>query len=418
MRGSRPATTTARRPRCSAPRTEVQPADHRSGPLPQHHRQRRHRARLRRRGAAAPAGRCSSAPTRSRRPATSCTSCRRYKHFGVYTFQAEDEIAGVGAALGAAFGGAIAHHHHQRSRRRLKAEAIGLAVSVELPLVIVDIQRGGPSTGLPTKTEQADLLLALYGRNGDSPVPDPRARDARPTASHGLRGGAHRGQVHDPGVLALRRLPRQRRRAVADPDGRRPAADRGRSSAPIPRATIPYLRDPRRWRARGRSPARPGLEHRIGGLEKDYLTGNVSYAPTNHEQMVRVRAAQDRRHRARDPADRDRRPRAKATCWWSAGAAPTAPIAGGDQRAARAGHRRSRTCTCATSTRCPPTSATSCARFKQVLVPELNLGQLVKLLRAEYLVDAVGLNKIQGQPFKVERDRRQGAAPAGGMKTA
>ena len=170
---------------------------------------------------------------------------------------------------------------------------------VELPLVVIDVQRAGPWTGMPTKTEQADLLQCMFGRNGESPVADRRAGDARRLLRHGDRGVAHRAQVPDPGHLPVGRLPRQRRRAVAGPVARR-ACRTSRSRTRPTNGDVPAVR------ARpgdagatvGHARARPGLEHRIGGLEKADITGNVSYDPANHDKMTLLRAAEDRRHRA------------------------------------------------------------------------------------------------------------------------
>ena len=213
-----------------------------------------------------------------------------YKNFGVITFQAEDEIAGVGAALGAAFGGAIALTTTSGPGMCLKAETINLAVSVELPLVIGDIQRGGPSTG-PADEDGA-------GRSADGAVrPQQRLAGADHCASTpadcfwaALRSRAHRHQVHDAGHHPVGWLPRQWRRAVAHPEGRRSAGAHGPSSAPSRRASIPTCATKTTLSRPWVVPGTPGLEHRIGGLEKEYLSGNVSYAPANHEQMVRVRA--------------------------------------------------------------------------------------------------------------------------------
>src|SRR3989454_4834283 len=211
------------------------------------------------------------------------------KQFEVYTFQAEDEIAGIGAALGAAFGGAIAITTTSRPGMNLKAETVGLALAVELPLVITDIQRAGPSTGMPTKTEQADLLMAMYGRHGEAPVPVLAAAtpaDCFAMAFEAVRiavrymtpvilltdgylaNGAEPWLIPDP--ASLPDIPVQFR---TDPNG-----------------FFPYLRDQLTLSRPWVVPGTPALEHRIGGLEKEYLTGNVSYAPMNHEQMNRVRA--------------------------------------------------------------------------------------------------------------------------------
>ena len=229
------------------------------GHLPQHHRQ--HRAGLRAdRGRRSARGcRCSSAPTRSRRRPTSCTSCRKHKRFGVRTFQAEDEIAGIGAALGAAFGGALAVTTSSGPGIALKGETIGLAVSLELPLIICDIQRGGPSTGLPTKTEQSDLLQAMYGRNGEAPVPIVAAQSPGDCFDAAIEAARIALTYRTPvfllsdGYLANGSEP-WRVPSVADlPDLSR------RRSRPNPTATTasscPTCATPRRWPGRGRCPA-------------------------------------------------------------------------------------------------------------------------------------------------------------------
>ena len=208
----RRSTTTCRRRSWSPASTATSPAT------------RRRRSASSRRPSS-PAGRCSTAATRSRPPATSCTSSPRFKHFGVKTFQAEDEIAAIGSAIGASFGGSLGMTGTSGPGIALKSEAIGLAVMVELPLVIIDVQRAGPSTGMPTKTEQADLLQCMFGRNGVAPGRHRRAVDPVRLLRHGDRGLAHRDQVPHAGDLPLRPLPRRRLRAVADPGHRRPAED-------------------------------------------------------------------------------------------------------------------------------------------------------------------------------------------------
>jgi 2-oxoglutarate ferredoxin oxidoreductase subunit alpha len=320
------------------------------------------------------------------------------KNFGVYTFQAEDEIAGVGAALGAAFGGAVAITTTSGPGMCLKAETINLAVSVELPLVIADIQRGGPSTGLPTKTEQADLLMALYGRNSDSPVPVLAAAtpaDCFATAFEAVRIALKYMTpviVLSDGYLANGAEPWRIPKASDLP----PIEVNFRTD---PHGYFPFLRNPETLAREWAIPGTPALEHRIGGLEKEHVTGNVSYAPMNHEQMVRVRA------RKIAGVVRDIPPTAVHGAadgellivgWGSTyGSIEAAARALNDAgRAVSHVHLRY-------LNPLPPDLGDIVRRFKRVLVPELNLGQLVRVLRAEYLIDAVGMNKIQGQPFKV-----------------
>lgn len=322
-----------------------------------------------------------------------------YKQFNVYTFQAEDEIAGVGAALGAAFGGAVAITTTSGPGMCLKAETINLAVSVELPVVIVDVQRGGPSTGLPTKTEQGDLLMAIFGRNGESPVPVLAAAtpaDCFDTAFEAVRiavkymtpviiltdgdlaNGAEPWRV--PKAAELPKIPVEFR---TDPKG-----------------YFPYLRDPTTLSRPWAIPGTPELEHRIGGLEKEYLTGNVSYSPTNHEQMVRVRARKIAGIAREIPPTQVDGPDSGDLLvlgWGStygAIAAATHELREKKGKSVAQVHLRY-------LNPLPSDLGTILHRYKKVLVPEMNLGQLVRLVRAEYLIDAIGFNKIQGQPFKV-----------------
>ena len=207
---------------------------------------------------------------------------------GVTTFQAEDEIAAACAAIGASYAGSLGVTASSGPGIALKTEAIGLAVATELPLVIVNAQRGGPSTGLPTKTEQSDLYQAVMGRNGDTPIVGARRRHALRLLRHGARGGAHRRPPHDAGHAADRRLPRQLVRALADPRTSTP-----RPAFPVrfrtePEGFHPYLRDERLVRPWVK-PGTPGLEHRIGGIEKDHDSGNISYDPANHQRMTDAR---------------------------------------------------------------------------------------------------------------------------------
>jgi 2-oxoglutarate ferredoxin oxidoreductase subunit alpha len=321
-----------------------------------------------------------------------------HKEFDVFTFQAEDEIAGIGAALGAAFGGAIAVTSTSGPGVCLKSETINLAVSVELPLIIADIQRGGPSTGLPTKTEQADLMLALYGRNSDSPVPI--LAPATPAECFKIAFEAVRIAVtYMTPVFLLS-------------DG---YLANGAEPWPIPNAAdlpeikvefrkevtgyYPYLRDPETLSRPWAIPGTPGLEHRIGGIEKDYLTGNVSYAPINHEQMVRVRSRKIAGIVREIPPTEVNGPREGDLLILGWGS-----TYGSIESAARQLQGEGKSVTHAHVrylNPLPPDLGDILGRYKKVLVPELNMGQLVRLIRAEYLVDAIALSKIQGQPFKV-----------------
>jgi 2-oxoglutarate ferredoxin oxidoreductase subunit alpha len=321
-----------------------------------------------------------------------------YKNFGVYTFQAEDEIGGVGAALGAAFGGAIAVTTTSGPGMCLKAETVNLAVSVELPLVIADIQRGGPSTGLPTKTEQADLLMALYGRNSDSPIPVIAA--ATPTDCFEAAFEAVRVAVKymtpvillTDGYLANGAEPWR----IPDVDDLPELHVRFRTD---PNGFFPYLRDPATLSRPWVVPGTPKLEHRVGGLEKDYLSGNVSYAPMNHEQMVRVRdrkvagiAQEIPPTTVHGPEEGD----LLIVGWGSTFGAIAAATNELQEAGRKVSHVHLRYLN-----PLPNDLGDILGRFEKVLVPEMNLGQLLKVLRAEYLVDALGLNKIQGLPFKV-----------------
>jgi 2-oxoglutarate ferredoxin oxidoreductase subunit alpha len=320
------------------------------------------------------------------------------KQFDALTFQAEDEIAGIGAALGAAFGGAIAVTTTSGPGMNLKAETMGLALAVELPLVITDIQRAGPSTGMPTKTEQADLLMAMFGRHGESPVPILAA--ATPADCFTMAYEAVRIAVRymtpvillTDGYLANGAEPW----LVPNPETLPEIKVEFRTD---PNGFFPYLRDPETLGRPWVIPGTPGLEHRIGGLEKEYLTGNVSYAPTNHEQMIRVRARKIAGI-ARDipplevvgPREGD----VLVVGWGSTYGAITQAV-----RRLQAEGERVAQVHLRYLNPLPADLGEILGRYRRVLVPEINLGQLVRIIRSDYLVDAVGLNKIQGRPFKI-----------------
>ena len=318
-----------------------------------------------RRLAAQPGCRCSSGSYPITPASDILHELAKHKRFGVRTFQAEDEIAGIGAALGAAFGGALGVTTTSGPGVALKSETIGLAVSLELPLIVVDVQRGGPSTGLPTKTEQADLLQAMFGRNGEAPVPIVAPRSPGRLLRRRARGGPDRDDLPDAGVPALRRLPRQRLRAVADPGRRRPARprrrvrDRARTTR-RPTATGTSsgrtCATPRPWPARGRSPAPRASSTASAASRRPTARATSPTTPTTTTTWCALRAGEGRRHRASIPPLEVDDP--------SGDAAAARARLGLDLRAdrrrraagsAQRGLSRSRRRTCATSTRSRPT---------------------------------------------------------------
>ncbi len=324
----------------------------------------------------------------------------QYKDFGVITFQAEDEIAAITSAIGAAYGGALAVTTTSGPGMALKTEAMGLAVAVEIPLVVCDIQRGGPSTGLPTKTEQADLLQALFGRNSEAPIPIIAA--ATPSDCFWAAMEASRIAVKymvpvillSDGYLANGAEPWRIPELSELPD------------IPVKFETNsvdfkPYRRDPQTLSRPWAIPGTPGLEHRIGGLEKQDVTGNINYEPLNHEKMVRLRAAKVEAIAQDIPlAEPEGDPDGDLliVAWGSTHGAITAAVKAQRQKLAgrkRIGHLHLRHLN-----PLPSNVGDILKRYKKVLVPELNMGQLSWVLRAKFLVNAIGLNKIQGRPFK------------------
>jgi 2-oxoglutarate ferredoxin oxidoreductase subunit alpha len=322
----------------------------------------------------------------------------RLKRFGVKTFQAEDEIAAVGAAIGASFGGALGLTGTSGPGLALKSEAIGLAVMVELPLVVMDVQRAGPSTGMPTKTEQGDLLQAMFGRNGESPVAvvaPATASDCFNMAFEAWRiaikyrtpvlflSDAYLGMGSEPWLVPdLDSLPRITVDFASDPENFQP-----------------YARDPETLARPWAVPGTPDLEHRIGGLEKSDITGNVSYDPANHDKMVHLRAEKIQRIAQDIPeleVDGDERGGLLVLGWGSTYGVITTAV----QRARAQGKRVS-----AAHLRYlnpfPRNLGDVLARYDRVLIPEINLGQLRLLIRGKYLVDAVGFNKVAGRPFTI-----------------
>ncbi|PSK43211.1 2-oxoglutarate oxidoreductase subunit KorA [Streptomyces sp. 111WW2] len=330
----------------------------------------------------------------------------KHKNFGVRTFQAEDEIAGIGAALGAAFGGALAVTTTSGPGVALKSETIGLAVSLELPLLVVDIQRGGPSTGLPTKTEQADLLQAMFGRNGEAPVAvlaPQTAADCFDAALEAARIAlAYRTPVFllSDGYLANGSEPWR----IPEPDE---LPDLTVQFAQGPNHTLddgsevfwPYKRDPHTLARPWAVPGTPGLEHRIGGIEKQDGTGNISYDPANHDFMVRTRQAKIDGITVPDLAVDDPDGARTLVLGWGS---TYGPITAAVRRIRKEGGRIAQ----AHLRHLNPFPANLGAvleRYDKVVVPEMNLGQLATLIRAKYLVDAQSYNQVNGMPFKAEQ---------------
>lgn len=321
----------------------------------------------------------------------------QYKDFGVLTFQAEDEIAAITSAIGAAYSGSLAMTTTSGPGMALKTEALGLAVMTELPLIVCDIQRGGPSTGLPTKTEQADLLQALFGRNSEAPVP--------------VIATATPGDCFWVAMEASRIALKYMVPVIVLSDGylangsepwKIPTLDE------IPNIPVhfetkvegfqPYRRNPETLARPWAVPGTPGLEHRIGGLEKQDGTGNVNYEPLNHENMVRIRAAKVEAIANDIPeAEPNGDPSGDLliVSWGSTFGAITQAVKAQRERGRKIGHLHLRYLN-----PLPSNVGEVLKRYKRVLVPELNMGQLLWVLRAKFLVDAVGLNKIQGRPFK------------------
>ncbi len=335
----------------------------------------------------------------------------KHKNFGVTTFQAEDEIAGIGAALGASLGGALGVTSTSGPGLALKSETIGLAVMTELPLLIVDVQRGGPSTGLPTKTEQADLLQAMYGRNGESPVAilAPRSpADCFATAVEAARialvyrtpvlllsdGAIANGSEpwSIPNVTELERIDPGFEAGAGQDDS---AGSENGAAEPF----LPYARDPETLARPLAVPGTRGLAHRIGGLEKADGTGNISYDPVNHELMVRIRKAKIDGIAVPDLEVDD--PGSQAELLLIGWGSSYGPIGEAVRRARRRGvpvaqaHLRN-------LNPLPANTGGVLRRYRTVVAPEMNGGQLAMLLRARYLVDVQPWTKIAGTAFSAQ----------------
>ncbi len=321
-----------------------------------------------------------------------------YKNFGIVTMQMEDEIAAVGVAIGAAFSGSLGVTGSSGPGLALKSEAINLAMIAELPLVVCNIQRAGPSTGMPTKTEQADLLQMLYGRNGESPLPILAA--ARPTDCFETVYEACRIAIkYRTPVIFLSELYIA---LGAEPWKIPDIADLPKIEAEFQTEVDgfePYLRDPDTLARPWAKPGTPGLEHRIGGLEKSDITGNVSYDPENHEKMVEIRAEKVKKIANEIPPTEiygAQEGELLILGWGGTFGAIRTVVENRFAAGQAIGHVHLRFLN-----PFPSDLGDVLNRYKTILIPELNTGHLRQLIRSEFLIDAVGLNKIQGQPFHV-----------------
>jgi len=327
----------------------------------------------------------------------------RYKNFGVRTFQAEDEISAVCSAIGAAFGGTMAVTTSSGPGIALKGEGMGLALMLELPLIIIDIQRGGPSTGLPTKTEQSDLMMTMFGRNGESPLPIIAARSPADCFNTAIEAWQVATKFMVPviilsdGYIANGAEPWRIPDLSELPTIKIQHPQAGQNGAPIDAPFHPYKRDEnlaRPWAL----PGTPGLMHRIGGLEKQDVTGNISYDPENHQHMVQTRA-----QKVLNVANfidlqtvEGSESGTLVVSWGGTYGSCHTAVAQCLAEGMEVGH-----CHLRWVHPFPRNLGDILRRYDRVLVPELNTGQLRLLLRNQYLVDAVGLNKIKGKPFTV-----------------
>ncbi|MBJ68877.1 MAG: 2-oxoglutarate ferredoxin oxidoreductase subunit alpha, partial [Acidimicrobiaceae bacterium] len=328
----------------------------------------------------------------------------KHKNFGVATFQAEDEIAAVASSVGAAFGGALAVTTTSGPGIALKGEAIGLAINLELPLVVIDIQRGGPSTGLPTKTEASDLLMAMYGRHGEAPMP--------------VIAPYSPGHCFHAAIEAARLALKYRTPVMLMSDGylangsepwKLPEVD----SLPIINTVFttepnhvdedgnehfwPYKRDPETLARAWAVPGTPGLMHRIGGIEKEDGTGNISYDPLNHQHMTDIRQAKVANIASDIPptwVEGDEDADVLLVGWGSTWGAITSAAKQVRDQGYKIAHAH-----LIHINPFPSDLGDVLSRYETVICPEMNMGQLSKLLRAEFLVDVKSVNKVQGQPF-------------------
>jgi 2-oxoglutarate ferredoxin oxidoreductase subunit alpha len=334
----------------------------------------------------------------------------KHKAFGVTTFQAEDEIAGIGAALGASFAGALGVTTTSGPGIALKSETIGLGVMLELPLVVVDVQRGGPSTGLPTKTEQADLLQAMFGRNGESPVPivAPRSPgDCFDAVLEAIRiAVTYRTPVMllSDGMLANGsepwRIPELAELPEIDP-AFATSTNHGVSTGSTEKKPEfwPYLRDEQTLARPWAIPGTPGLEHRVGGIEKADVTGNISYDPDNHDHMTRLRQAKIDGIADTVGALEVDDPTGDADVLVLGWGSTFGPIAAAVRLARATGARVAQTHLRHLNP-FPANTGEVLRSYQRVIVPEMNLGQLAMLLRAKYLVDVESHTSVRGLPFQ------------------
>ena len=336
----------------------------------------------------------------------------QYKNFGVVTFQAEDEIAAIGSAIGASFAGSLAVTSTSGPGMALKSEFLGLAVMTELPLVVINIQRGGPSTGLPTKTEQSDLMQALFGRPSEAPCIVLAARSAADCFDTAYEACRLSLRTMTPVILLSDAFI-----ANGTEPWRLPKLS---DLAPIPvefrtdpEGFLPYARDPDSLARPWAKPGTPGLEHRIGGLEKSDGDGNVSYDSVNHETMVRLRAEKIERLADVLPAaeaEGDPDGDVLVVGWGSSYGAISMAVLRARRQGVRVGHLHLRYLS-----PLPRELRETLMRYRRVVVPEMNSGQLAMLLRARYLLSVEQLNKIQGQPFR-ESEILQAVLDAAGEK--
>jgi 2-oxoglutarate ferredoxin oxidoreductase subunit alpha len=320
-----------------------------------------------------------------------------FKNYGVKTFQAEDEIAGITSAIGASFGGSLAITTTSGPGVALKTEAIGLAVMTELPLVIVNVQRGGPSTGLPTKTEQADLLQAVYGRNGEAPVPVIAAATPSDCFNAAFEASRIALKFMTPVMLLTDGYIANGSEPWLIPEVK-DLKDISVKFRTDHNNYLPYLRDDITLSREWAIPGTPGLEHRIGGLEKQDKTGNINYEPENHDKMIKLRASKVERIANDIPlaiVEGDEKGDVLVVGWGGTYGTIKTAVDRKRKEGKSVSHLHLRYIN-----PLPKNVGEILSKFKTVLVPEINLGQLIKILREKFLVPAIGLNKVQDLPFR------------------